>query len=61
MDTKFREQQHEYKQAPKIKNIVSMQIDITCSCGQSYIVTEKEGGTRCPNCKKDVDIGIAVM
>ena len=45
----------------KINNIISMNIDIVCSCGNQYIVTEKEGGTRCHNCKKDVDIGICIM
>lgn len=49
------------KQITKINNIMSMSLEITCSCGREYIVTEKEGGTRCPKCKKDVEIGVTIM
>lgn len=49
------------KPKTKINNIISMQICIVCSCGQEYIVTEKHGGTRCPNCGNDVEIGVSIM
>lgn len=44
----------------RIIEIKKLELELECECGQKFTANEKEGGTICPGCFKDIDVGIFI-
>ena len=44
----------------RINEILTLRLDVECECGFRFIITEREGGSICPGCDKDIDVGVLI-